>query len=91
MILIRALPADSATRRAISSGAPAWGVTDYLLAELIDATNASTWVSANKNVETNKRQKFPEPFPRPGTEKVQQKNKVTAAALLAHRERTRKG
>lgn len=91
MILIRALPPDSATRQAMSGGEPPWGRTDYLLADLIDAVNAGTWVAANLQVERNKRQPFPDPYPRPSAETEKAKPVVTAEALLAHRERTRKG
>ena len=75
----------------MSGDEPIWGTTEYLLADLIDAVSANTWVSANKSVEPRNRQPFPDPVTRPGAEKPQQKHTVSAADLLAHRERTRKG
>lgn len=90
-VLIRGLPADSATRMAMNESQPLWSRTDFILADLVDAANATAWVTANKDVERRNQSKFPEPYPRPGMEKAgKKKANITAADLLAFRERTRK-
>lgn len=91
-VLIRGLPADSATRMAMNDREPLWSRTDFILADLVDATNSVAWISANKDVERRRQSSFPEPYPRPGTKKAGAKRtaKISAADLLAFRERTRK-
>lgn len=88
-VLIRGLPADSATRMAMNKGQPLWTRTDFILADLIDASNGVAWCVANKDVPSKSQSKFPKPYPRPGMDEV--KAKITAADLLAFRERTRRG
>lgn len=88
-VLIRGLPADSATRMAMNERQPLWSRTDFILADLVDATNSVAWVSANKDVERRNQSKFPDPYPRPGADKGH-KATITAADLLAFRERTRR-
>lgn len=90
-VLIRGLPPESATRVALNDGKPLWSLTNYQLADQYDAQQTTTWAVANKDVAPKNRTKAPEPYPRPGAgEKTTRK--ITAAALLAHRERTsRKG
>lgn len=90
-VLIRGLPADSATRMAMNESQPLWTRTDFLIADLIDTTNSVAWVTANKDVPRKDQGKFPDPYPRPGMEKAAGKAKISAADLLAFRERTKKG
>lgn len=87
-VLIRGLPPDSATRQALNEGEPLWTRTDFILADLVDATNGVQWTVANKDVERRNRQQLPEPYPRPGLKRRKRKE-ITAAELLAFRERTK--
>lgn len=91
-VLIRGLPADSATRMAMNERQPLWSRTDFILADLIDATNSVAWITANKEVPKRNQSKFPEPYSRPGMEKAgaHRTAKISADALLSFRERTRK-
>ena len=87
-VLIRGLPPDSATRQALNKGEPLWTRTDFILADLVDATNGVQWTVANKDLERRNRQQLPEPYPRPGVERRKGKE-ITAADLVAFRERTK--
>lgn len=89
-VLIRGLPPDSATRMAMNEGEPLWGRTDHILADLVDAMNSNTWVLANHEAAKKDRSPFPEPYPRPGMVAPSKKREITAADLLAFRERTRR-
>lgn len=91
-ILIRGLPADSATRMAMNERQPLWSRTDFILADLVDAMNSVAWIMANREVPKAKQSKFPAPYPRPGADKASGKRGSTISAddLLAFRERTRK-
>lgn len=89
-VLIRGLPADSATRMAMNDGQPLWTHTHWLLADLIDATNGVAWQVQNKDVPRQYQVKPPKPYPRPGSEAASSKAKISAAELLAFRERTRR-
>ncbi|MFE3409449.1 hypothetical protein ACFXMT_14265 [Streptomyces mirabilis] len=88
-ILIWGLPPDSATRQAINKGKPLWSTTDFLLADLIDCVQYNTFAVANKDVPKKDQSKPPTPYPRPGMDEPK-KAKITAAALKAFRERTRR-
>lgn len=88
-VLIWGLPPDSATRQAINKGKPLWTTTDFILADLYDAVEANTWVVANKDVPRHSQSKPPKPYPRPGMDEPK-KATISAAALLAFRERTRR-
>jgi hypothetical protein len=61
-----------------------------MIADLIDATNATTWVVANREAAKKDRSPFPDPYPRPGDAEVPSKREITEADLLAFRERTRR-
>lgn len=87
-VLIWGLPPDSATRQAINKGKPLWSTTDFLLADLIDATQNNTWAVANKDIAKKDQSKPPKPYPRPGMDEPK-KARITAAALMAFRERTK--
>jgi hypothetical protein len=54
----------------------------------VDSTNSVQWTIANKDQERRNRQPTPEPYPRPGLKKTTKKE-ITAADLLAFRERTK--
>jgi hypothetical protein len=91
-VLIRGLPADSATRMAMNERQPLWSRTDFILADLVDATNSVAWIAANKEVPKARQTKFPEPYSRPGMAKAgaARTAKIDATDLLAFRERTRR-
>ncbi|MET9425649.1 hypothetical protein ABZY06_33935 [Streptomyces sp. NPDC006540] len=73
---------------AMNNREPLWSRTDHMIADLIDSTTALRWLIANKDVPENRRRPFPDPYPRPGDKP--KKHVVTAEALAAFRERTRK-
>lgn len=87
-MLIRGLPPDSATRQSFNKGKPLPTLTEIILADIFDATQHTTYAVANKNVPREKQSQPPKPYPRPWAE--ERKSKITAAALLAFRERTRR-
>ncbi|MFJ9961078.1 hypothetical protein [Streptomyces avermitilis] len=70
---------------AMNEGQPLWSRTDYLIADLIDATNTCTWMVQNKDIPRRNQSKFPDPYPRPGDAP---KKKISAAALESFRQRT---
>ncbi len=72
----------------MNEGQPLWSRTDFILADLVDAANAMTWVTANRELARHERQPYPEPYPRPG---LKPKKTITAADLVAFRERTKRG
>lgn len=74
---------------AMNDRQPLWSRTDFILADLIDATNAVAWLTANHDVARAQRSKYPDPYPRPGDKP--KGYAVTAEKLLAFRERTRRG
>ncbi|MGW6920850.1 hypothetical protein ACWGA9_06135 [Streptomyces sp. NPDC054950] len=88
-VLIWGLPPDSATRQAINDGKPLWTTTDYVLADVYDACQMTAWAVANKDVPRHDQSKPPKPYPRPGMDGPK-KAKITAAALLAFRDRTQR-
>lgn len=85
-VLIRGLPPDSATRMALNGSEPLWARTDFILADLWDAMNWNTAVTIG--VAAGKEPAQPTPYPRPGDKP---KHTITAADLVAHRERTSRG
>lgn len=88
-LYIRALPPDSATRIAMNGGQWPWSQTDYILADLVDATLGVAYQVAHKDVPKHNRSPYPDPYPRPGA--AVSKPVVTGAALLDHRQRTSRG
>lgn len=60
-MLIAHLPADSATSRSTRPDEVGWGITEYLLAEAVDALRAANWQRAG-----DKKKPRPEPIDRPG-------------------------
>ena len=64
-----------------------WTTQEHLLAHLIDAVQANTWVLQNKEVERSKRSRPPTPFPRPADLRKQaEKGERDAEQGRAHRE-----
>lgn len=88
-MLIWGLPPDSATRQAINRNEPLWSRTDFILADLVDAAQYTSWCVANKNVARKDQSELPKMYPRPGDDSGPKKALITADALLAFRERTR--
>lgn len=66
-ILIKHLPRDSATIRDTDGEAAEWGVTDYLLAAVVDHLAAANWMFSvvNGDGESDPPEQ-PVPVPRPG-------------------------
>ncbi|MGW6754530.1 hypothetical protein [Streptomyces sp. NPDC055006] len=73
----------------MNKGEPLWTRHDFLLADVFDAAQGISWAVANKDVARKDQSKYPEPYPRPGSDEPK-KPKITEAALLAFRERTRR-
>lgn len=73
----------------MAKGKPVPTMTDILLADIFDATQQTTYAVANKNVPREQQSREPKPYPRPWVEP--RTSKITAAALIAHRERTKRG
>ena len=64
-----------------------WTTQEHLLAHLIDAVQANTWVAQNKDVDRTKQSKQPKPFPRPADLRKQaEKGERDAEQGRAHRE-----
>lgn len=59
--LIGALPADSATGRAIHGPDAGWALTDHLLAMVIDRLAVMSW-----QLQGDPKKPYPTPLPRPG-------------------------
>jgi hypothetical protein len=64
-VLVRGLPPrETALARALhGTDAAAWGPSEYLLADTVDALNAANWQRAQ-----GKPADYPKPYPRPGDE-----------------------
>lgn len=60
-MLVRYLPRESATVREVGGPETEWGVTEHMLATVIDALNGANWQRA-----ANKNSPRPRPVPRPG-------------------------
>lgn len=88
-VLVRGLPPDSATRMAMNNREPLWARTDYILADLWDALSYNTAVTVG--VAAGKEPKNVARYPRPGDEPTSTTKTITAADLVAFRERTQRG
>lgn len=64
LVFVRHSPPGSAIYRALSPGGAGWAPTDYLLADLFDAVQALTYITAHKG--TGRTGRRPKPYPRPG-------------------------
>jgi hypothetical protein len=85
-VYVRQLPRDCRTRVALGDTDGMWGLAEHLLAMNLDAARVANWQRANAGLKSHEQSEPPEPTERPG---VKRKKKITAAELLAHRERTR--
>ena len=74
------LPPEGAVGRA--AGSEGFGLTDYLLLDVIDVLRLANWQRACENRPRAKWPPLPEPTPRPGAQ-TKPKKTITAAALLA--------
>lgn len=63
------LPPDAAVWRALDPDR-AWGLTEQLLAALVDETRSGWWLWETSKVRKRDRRKPPQPIPRPGVEPV---------------------
>ncbi|MFJ4799205.1 hypothetical protein [Kitasatospora purpeofusca] len=81
--LVRGLPPTSRLRAALD-GRPAWGQTDYLLADIFDVLAGANWQRGG-----DKTTPRPKPYPRPGAAGPRRDPAERAAALDAARERAR--
>lgn len=75
-VLVRGLPADSATARALDPSLQ-WSSTEHLLAHVLDVLRVGNWLVVESNKRKGARNPFPQPVPRPGdpeTRKPQQMN-----------------
>lgn len=63
-VLMRGLPADSATVRSIDPAAQ-WNSTEYLLAHVLDAVRVGNWLVVESNKRKGARNPYPQPVPRP--------------------------
>ena len=85
-VLLRQLPGNARTRLALGDSDGLWGLAEQLQAAEIDTLRSANWQRANSGLKDYEQSPRPEPIERPG---VQGKRRITAAELLAHRERTR--
>ncbi|MCS0637211.1 hypothetical protein NX801_16385 [Streptomyces sp. LP05-1] len=66
-MLLKHLPADSATHRELHGEAADWSVTDHLLAAAVDHLAAANWMFACVNTgDEGDQPEPPQPVPRPG-------------------------
>ncbi|MFJ8760849.1 hypothetical protein [Streptomyces cyaneofuscatus] len=86
-VLIRQLPGDARTRLALGDRDGLWGLAEQLQAAHLDTARIANWQRANAGVPEHQQSKPPPPLERPG---VKGPRRITAAELLAHRERTRR-
>jgi hypothetical protein len=64
-VLVRGLPADSATVRALEPSMQ-WGSNEYLLAHILDVLRVGNWLVVESNKRRGARNPYPQPVPRPG-------------------------
>ncbi|MFJ9176746.1 hypothetical protein [Streptomyces sp. NPDC102360] len=66
-VLVQHLPRDSALGRELHGDTAEWGVTDYLLAHVVDLLQDANWMFATVNRdEDSEPLDSPRPIPRPG-------------------------
>lgn len=61
--MVNALPADSATARALHGETVRWTLTDHLLAVVADRLAVISW-----QLQADPKKPYPQPMPRPGVE-----------------------
>lgn len=79
-VLIRGLPPDSATVRAIDPAAQ-WSATEYLLAHVLDVLQVGNWLVVESNKRKGSRNPYPKPVPRPGDEPEPEPEVITGHEL----------
>ena len=68
-VLIEHLPTDSSFARAVHGEVAEWGVTEHLLAAVVDQLAAANWMFATVNRDEDAEPlPHPEPIARPGVE-----------------------
>lgn len=78
--MVRGLPADSATARAIEPTLQ-WGATEYLLAHVLDVLRVSNWLTVEANKKKGARNPYPKPVPRPGEPEEHAPQRMTGHEL----------
>lgn len=82
LVLLKNLPRSSATARAVHGpDLPEWGVTEHLLANLLDVAR---WLQWSKTEDGEKNRNHPEPIPRPGLEPEKSKPSFGDSAMSLH-------
>jgi hypothetical protein len=69
-VMVRGLPADSATARAVEPYLQ-WSPTEHLLAHVLDVLRVGNWLVVESNKRKGSRNPYPKPIPRPGDEQEQ--------------------
>jgi hypothetical protein len=85
-VLVRQLPGGARTRLALGDTDSLWGLTEQLQALTVDELRNGNWQRANQGLKEHEQSRRPDPIERPG---VKRRRRITAAELLAHKERTR--
>ncbi|WP_306318396.1 MULTISPECIES: hypothetical protein [unclassified Streptomyces] len=88
-VLVEHLPRDSALTRELHGDVAEWGVTDYLLAHVVDLLQDANWMFATVNRdEDSESLDTPKPIPRPGqAEPVEEDTSSDSATTLpAHQD-----
>ena len=83
-VLIRYLPRESALVRALHGDVADWGLTEHLLAGVVDELAVGNWlfVTANSDEHADPPAR-PRPVPRPGAEEEEEIVATTPAQLAA--------
>lgn len=67
-VLVQHLPADSSLVRALHGEQAGWGLTDHLLATVVDQQAVANWLFVCANSGEGDQPDPPTPLPRPGVE-----------------------
>jgi len=74
-VLVEHLPADSAFARAMHGEAAGWGLTEHLLAAVVDQLAVANWMFASVNRDSDADPlPYPEPLARPGLDAAPRKS-----------------
>jgi hypothetical protein len=85
-VLVEHLPADSSFARAAHGEAADWGLTEHLLAAVVDQLAVANWMFATVNRDEHAESlPYPEPLSRPGLESAPapESNAATPAEIAA--------
>lgn len=70
-VLVEHLPAGSSFARAVNGEAADWGLTEHLLAAVVDQLSVANWMFATVNRDEDAEPlPYPEPLARPGLERA---------------------